>query len=257
MGGAVVSLLVVAFVSYVVIRAGGKALELTGLSHEASHFQALSAYFGAGFTTGESEMVVNHPVRRRIIRDLIVVGNIGVTTLVATVVVGLVQAGGESRATVVRFIVIAVAGLGVLFVLSRTRFFVAALDRLIAVTLRRVGVERAMDYERMLRVQSGFSVAEVGVDEGDWMAGQTLGELQLRKEGVNVLGVARSDGSFVGTPRGHTQVNVGDTLIVYAHEGVMQRLAARKRGAAGEGERARAVEAASEREASEGEGRSR
>ncbi|MDZ4851234.1 MAG: hypothetical protein SGI77_18250 [Pirellulaceae bacterium] len=45
-----------------------------------------SAFFGVGFTTREAELVVNHPVRRRIIRDLILAGNIGLTSSLATLV---------------------------------------------------------------------------------------------------------------------------------------------------------------------------
>jgi hypothetical protein len=251
MGPAVVSLLAVSFVAWIIIRAGAKALEMTGLSREASHFQSVSAFFGTGFTTGESEMVVNHPVRRRVIRDLIVVGNIGLTTVVATVVVGVVKAGGESRAQIAVFIGLAAAGFGSLWLLSRSGLFVRALDWLIAYTLERVGVERALDYERMLRVRKGHTVSEIGVDENDWIAGKTLADLRLREEGVNVLGVAKSDGDYVGSPRGVTPVEVGDTLIVYAHEHAIEALAGRKEGPAGEQARREAIREQAERAAAD------
>ncbi len=40
---------------------------MTGLSWDAASFQSYSAFFGVGFTTREAELVVNHPIRRRII----------------------------------------------------------------------------------------------------------------------------------------------------------------------------------------------
>ena len=76
---AIVSLIVIAMVSLLAVRAGTTALMMTGLSWDTASFQSYSAFFGVGFTTREAEMVVNHPVRRRIIRDLILAGNIGVT----------------------------------------------------------------------------------------------------------------------------------------------------------------------------------
>ncbi|MCX6005379.1 MAG: potassium transporter TrkA, partial [Chloroflexi bacterium] len=43
---------------------GSVALEATGMQRSRAHFQALSALSGTGFTTKDSEAVVNHSVRR-------------------------------------------------------------------------------------------------------------------------------------------------------------------------------------------------
>jgi Trk K+ transport system NAD-binding subunit len=51
---AAVSVLVVLLVSLLVARVGTVALTLTGMSREAARFQARSAFFGVGFTTGEA-----------------------------------------------------------------------------------------------------------------------------------------------------------------------------------------------------------
>ena len=61
---AALTLLVVLTLSIVVVRAGAVALRLTGIPEEVARFQARSAFTGAGFTTSESEAIVNHPVRR-------------------------------------------------------------------------------------------------------------------------------------------------------------------------------------------------
>ena len=71
----IVSLLVVIFVSILITRIATIALTHTGLTKESAKFQARSAFSGAGFTTSESELVVNHPVRRRIVMFLILIGN--------------------------------------------------------------------------------------------------------------------------------------------------------------------------------------
>lgn len=64
---AVASIFSVAVISLVITRIATLAFVLTGMSTEAARFQARSALTGTGFTTGESEAVVNHPVRRRIV----------------------------------------------------------------------------------------------------------------------------------------------------------------------------------------------
>jgi Trk-type K+ transport system membrane component len=63
--GTALSLLVVMTVLLFVVRVAAVALRLTGLVESAARFQALSAISGAGFTTRESESIVNYPVRRQ------------------------------------------------------------------------------------------------------------------------------------------------------------------------------------------------
>jgi hypothetical protein len=64
---AALTLFAVLTLSVLVIRTGAVALRLTGLPEEPARFQARSAFTGTGFTTSESEAIVNHPVRRRIV----------------------------------------------------------------------------------------------------------------------------------------------------------------------------------------------
>jgi len=89
----VVSLLVVLVMSLIITRVATVALALTGMTQQSARFQARSALTGAGFTTTESERVVNHPVRRRVIMALMLMGNTGLV-LVAALLVALL--GGQS-----------------------------------------------------------------------------------------------------------------------------------------------------------------
>lgn len=62
------------------------AITYTGLSREAARFQARSALTGSGFTTSESEKVVTHPVRRRIILLLMLLGNAGIVAAISSLI---------------------------------------------------------------------------------------------------------------------------------------------------------------------------
>ena len=88
---AVVLLLFAIAVSFVVVRIGAVALELTVVPWEHARFQSLSAFTNCGFTTRESEEVTRHPLRRRIASILIVLGNAGLITTVATLASSLSQ----------------------------------------------------------------------------------------------------------------------------------------------------------------------
>ncbi|MGE0177917.1 MAG: TrkA C-terminal domain-containing protein [Phycisphaerales bacterium] len=236
----IISLFIVAAVAFFVVRLGATALERTGLSRESAQFQAVSAFFGAGFTTGESELVVNHPVRRRIIRDLIVVGNIGLTGALGAIIITFVRTASTREQGL--HLGVLVVGVAALWALSRSRVALRLIDR----TVDRLGPSARVhvhDYARLLRLHSGFGVDEVNVEEGSEVAGRTLAELALRSEqGVMVLGIARQEEEFFPTPQGGTRLRAGDALTVYGKDSDVARFARRcvrpeARDAAGDSDR--------------------
>ena len=70
--------------SFVIVRIGAVAFQLTGLEWSLAKFQSLSCFSGTGFTTKEAELITGHRLRRRIASILMVLGNAGLVTLVAT-----------------------------------------------------------------------------------------------------------------------------------------------------------------------------
>ena len=76
---ALIPLFVIITLSIIIVRIGAVALAMTGVSKDLAVFQAQFAFSGVGFTTNKSESVVKHPVRRRIIRLLMLMGNAGLT----------------------------------------------------------------------------------------------------------------------------------------------------------------------------------
>ncbi|MFW5811085.1 MAG: hypothetical protein ACOCWY_05750 [Thermodesulfobacteriota bacterium] len=60
-------------------------------SKQSARFQARSAFTGVGFTTSESEKMVNHPVRRRILLLLMLGGNAGIVTAMGSLIVSMIN----------------------------------------------------------------------------------------------------------------------------------------------------------------------
>jgi hypothetical protein len=222
-------LIVVALVSLLITRVATIALTVTGLTRTSARFQARSALSGVGFTTSESEAVVNHPARRRVVMALMLLGNAGLVTAVAGLLAGF--AGADAGEGALR-VVLLLGGLAVIYALSRSEVVDRHLSRLIGKVLNRYTDLDVADYERLLQLSGEYSVKEIPVETGSWLADRPLGELRLRDEGVIVLGVGRPDGSYIGVPRGETYLRPGDTVIVYGRDsavlGLMQRDAGRE-----------------------------
>ena len=76
----VVPVILVVAISAFVVKIATVALKMTGLEEKKAHFQALSAFTGTGFTTHDSELVLENDIRRKIIIVLMVLGNAGLIT---------------------------------------------------------------------------------------------------------------------------------------------------------------------------------
>lgn len=229
---AIATLLVVVTVTLIINRVGAIALMTTGLSQEVANFQARSALTGVGFTTTETELIVNHPVRRRIVLTLMLLGNAGLVTIIATLVVGFADTGSPVD-TLLKLALLA-GGLALILIAARSRAIDSIMSAVIAWSLRRFTQLEVRDYVQLLNLSADYAVAEIGVEADSWVVKHQLVDLHLPEEGVLVLGIQRADGTFVGAPRGHTRIREHDTLVVYGYADVLDDLQARKVGPDGD-----------------------
>jgi len=219
------SLLLILLTLLAVHRMASTLLELTGLARDASRLQALSALTGTGFTTKESELIIEHPIRRRVAMALMLVGNTGIVTVMASVVVGFLELRNTTNGSAIVFTMV-VGAVGLLL-LAHSRWFNLGLERIVLYMSRRWHVTHVLDYAELLQVGRGFSVCTRMVQPADWIAGKSLSDTRLRAEGVIVLGVFHPDGSFEGAPRGGTILSPGDRVVVYGLEADLLRVGQR------------------------------
>ncbi|MFT6180638.1 MAG: hypothetical protein ACI9NQ_001580 [Paracoccaceae bacterium] len=216
--GSFLALVIIVLVALLVVKVGSSALELTGMSKAVARFQAASAFFGVGFTTSEAEQVVSHPVRRKIILHLIIAGNIGLTSALATLLVTMM--GSNERGIGMTFAWLGMIGLGILAIalFFNLRLISGPVDRFMRATLEKAGMKRIIDYDYLLNLQDGFCVYDGEIHEGHPWVGKELREVRPADAGVIVLGVYRDAGDFIGAPRKDTRVKKGDVLMVYGRD---------------------------------------
>ena len=229
---ALISLFVIVLASLLVTRVATVMLTLTGLSRQSAAFQSRSAFSGVGFATAESEAVVAHPVRRRIISALMLLGNAGIASGLASLLLSFSSAQSNRDA---------LGRLGAIFVfllvlnrVAASRVADRALSRLIERALRRFTDLDVRDYAGLLRLADDWVVGEIIVEPGDWFIDRTIGDLQLRDEGVLVLGIDRAGHRYVGAPSSSSRFREGDTVVLYGPRETLARIDARERTADGE-----------------------
>lgn len=240
----VFSLLLLVALMLLTNRVATVALMLTGLSNEAARFQARSALTGCGFTTRESEEMMDHPVRRRIVMFLMLLGNAGIVTAISSLI--LTFAIDKTQTMMWLRVSILGSGLLLLCLFARSQWVERMLERGIRWGLQRWGRVDAYDYVSLLRLANRFTVSELQVRAGDWVVDRTLAELGLHGEGLTVLGIQRK-GVYIGVPTGTMRILVEDVLLVYGRGESVLALDRRPSGSQGDAAHRLAVEAESRR----------
>lgn len=235
-----ISLLVILVISVLVTKVAAQALAHTGLSKESAKFQARSAFTGVGYTTSESEKIVNHPVRRRIVLTLMLIGNVGVISAVASLILTFVGKDITAKETIIRLGIILGSLFG-LWKLSKSQWMENRIVTLINQALDKFSKVKVKDYVELLKLQDGYEITVLTIREDDWMNEKKLGKCNLRNEGVNVLGIQRYNGTYIGTPDGETKVVASDQLMVYGRVESLRKLEKRKKDTSGDEEHEKAM----------------
>ena len=209
--------------SFIVVRIGAIAFQLTGLEWSLAKFQALSCFSGTGFTTRESELIVGHPRRRQIASILMVLGNAGLVTLIATfansirprTIVGTSPLywvwGGWGP--LVNVVIIAAA----VYVVFRV-FTHSTVGKHLTDFLRRrmehSSVVAPVSVEELMVASGGYGVVRAEIP-ADWpMIGRTLAKSGLRQKDITILVIRRGDEPMANPPP-DTRIQSGDSLLCF------------------------------------------
>ena len=237
---ALFSVIVIIFLSLLITKVATAALTNTGLSRYSAKFQARSAFTGVGFTTPESEQITRHPVRRKIISSLMLLGNAGIVTVMVSLMLTFIDQNERGLPWYYNLLIL-VGSIALLAVFASNKKIDAWLAIIIDKLLGRFTSLKFRDYGSLYKLPDDYHIVELQVREGDWIEGRTLAECNVREEGITVLGIDRSDGTYLGAPNSETMVLSNDTLILYGREGAIKKLDVRRKGKKGDKEHQAAV----------------
>lgn len=167
-------------------------------------------------------------MRRRIIMTLMVARSAGLVTIVISLILSFGGSGEFSRLARLGWVI---GGMVLFWLLARSRFLDHSMSRGIHWSLQRLQRWTDLntrDYASLLNVHGSYQMIEIRVKKGDWLAGKRLRDCRLPEEGVTVLCIYRSDGTYVGVPRSDTEIYAGDTVVLYGHSKALRNLSFRR-----------------------------
>ncbi len=209
---AAISLVVILTISMVIVRTASVALRHTGLPDAVARFQCLSAFTGSGFTTSETEQIVNYPIRRKVISWLMIIGNLGLASVIATLVISLAS-GERTMGSMVTQIVWLGGGAALIWVVMLNPRTDAVMCALIGRILDSTTELGRRQYVRTLQVADGYSVVNHVITE---QGAGTLGDLMTGT--LRCLAVHHANGADNTAPGPDVALNLRDVLIVYGAE---------------------------------------
>lgn len=224
---AAITLFLVVSISALITKIATIALIHTGLSTDSAKFQSRSAYTGVGFSTSESEKIMNHPVRRRIIFNLMIIGNAGIVTVMSSLILTFILP--ETLASKLYGLLTVVVGMILIWLAIRSKWVDRALSALITRMLKKYTDLDIQDFAAILHLKDDFKISEKSIGPDDWMANKTIRTLNLRKEGLIILGIDRDGTDYLGSPNGDALILPDDVITVYGKSVVLMSVFNRKR----------------------------
>jgi len=218
---------VVLLVSFIAVRIGAIAFQLTGLEWSLAKFQALSCFSGTGFTTKESELIVSNPQRRKIASILIVLGNAGLVTMIATFANSLGPRVGQTRISLpflkdflpsamlpwVNFAII-IALFFLLYKLFTHDSPAHGLTNLLRKFVLKQEIVKSVTFEELLITTGGYGVSRITLLQDSPILDKTLIELKLRNHDITVLAIVRGHETIPNPPADKTFL-LNDELICF------------------------------------------
>lgn len=188
------------------------ALRMTGIDEKTARFQALSAFTRAGFTTRESELIVNHPQRRSIITWLIVLGNAGIVALIVTAT--------SSIATSMNYKLVIDIGLMVIgvYLVYRLTGHTRFIQKWEALVMKRVLKGKTFAYvppvQHLLRLAGDWGVVRIIVSRRSPLAGLAVNKDPLPVPDAIILGLEHQ-GKWVPGQAIEEPIEARDAVILY------------------------------------------
>ncbi len=193
------------------VRAAAIGLMLTGLDENRARFQALSAFSGTGFTTRESEAVINHPTRRKIIIWLMILGNAGVVTVIVTTTSSMIFSTGSGALLNGGLLLL---GLFLIYKLMTGQKIIGLWERFIEARLIKSPAFEEAPAEELLHLIEGYGLVKAPIGVESELVGKTLAGCRLTAKGLLVLGIER-EGKWLPVPKATEEILAGDRMVVY------------------------------------------
>jgi hypothetical protein len=198
------------FIVFTVIEINTSIFAATGLDKKIAKFQVISMLTGTGFTTGESELIIDHPVRRRLGAFLILFGAFSLAVIISAI----------SQLLSDNFFTMEIAyiagGLVVLLFILRAPFTQSFMSKRMKSELEENYELADLPIRDVLLMDDEDEVREISIMEESPFSGKTFDEIVAREDDLMLLFIKRGDIN-IRNKSYDTKLEPGDRLVLYGN----------------------------------------
>jgi len=214
-------------VSFVVVRIGAIAFELTGLPWSLAKFQALSCFSGTGFTTKEAELITTHVQRRKIASVMMIVGNAGFVAMIATfanslrpdsrlnsfTLPGLEETVSRGFLPWINLFIL-IFGIVVIAKFFNYSGFAYQFRKYIRKYFVKKDIIKQVSFEELTLATGGYGITQIEICKDSPILDKKIVETELRKHDITILTVER-EGKTIPNPQADTVIQMGDSITCF------------------------------------------
>ncbi len=208
---AIIPLIIIIGLFFLIVRIATVVLKMTGLDEKTSHFQAISAFTGTGFTTREAEVILEDEVRRKTVTVLMVMGKVGIVSVIAGFVLSF---GKDNLSADLSKALLLIAAILIFYKIVSLERFSFWLNRIIEKKIVAKGIIKKKTLEEVFRLPKGYGIAQLRITEENEEVGKTLAEAGFIKKNILVLSIER-DNRLISFPRADDRMQKDDKLLCY------------------------------------------
>lgn len=184
--------------------------KLTGLSDEKARFQVISLITSAGFTTRESELITQHPTRRKLAQNVMILGYIGFVTGISFLVdIFKNSISATNIAILLSFFII-------LLLLLKNKKLILLFDTLIEHILLKKAFRQKSPHKmyKLINRAKGYGIFNITIDDDSSLNGVCLKDSNLKPHNIIILNIDKGN-QFIGFPKRDYILENGDNILLY------------------------------------------
>lgn len=188
----------------------------TGLERKVARFQAISMLTGTGFTTGESELIIDHPIRRKLGAFLILFGAFSLAVIISAITNLLTE-------TFYTMEIAYIAGgmFAFLFILK-----LPWMQKLLTEKLKSELKEHFelgdLPITDVLLLDEDDVVRDISIGENSPFTGKKFNEIIQNEEDIMLLFIKRGELN-IRSKAPNTTIKQGDRIIVYGNNPLISK----------------------------------
>lgn len=186
-------------------------LKLTGVEHSKAKFQVISLLTGTGFTTKESEIITQHPTRRKIAKWIMIFGYVSSVTFVSFIV-NIIMLETLASIFVVCTIII------ILLILSKVKKIIDIIEEKLENSIRKnkIWIKFNKTTNQIISRNKGYGIMEIYLDPTSPLVGVSILNAKLTEQHITILNIDKGD-ELINYPTPSYIFEGKDKITVYGN----------------------------------------